>query len=127
MLGEGRELRAGLAGDSQGPCGLPVLVTPEVKNIKQFVPVARGPAGIGCRIPMAPFGKVPLPMVGMRGVMPAMGARGASPAVGTVIGVNMARFVPGIMDMLGTVTKPETQIHKYTVTVKPQYSSYSTG
>lgn len=73
------------------------------------LPVARGPAGIGCSIPMAPFGKVALPMVGMRGVMPDMGVRGASPAVGTVIGVNMVRFVPGIMDMLGAVTKPKTQ------------------
>lgn len=66
---------------------------------------------------MAPLGKVALPMVGMRGcevvevmrgLMPDMGARGVSPAVGTVIGVNMVRFVPGIMDMLGTVTKPKT-------------------
>lgn len=64
---------------------------------------------------MAPFGKVAPPMVGMRGcevveamrgVMPDMGARGVSP----VIGVNM---VPGIMDMLGTGTKPKTQIHTY--------------
>lgn len=71
---------------------------------------------------MAPFGRVALPMVGMRGcgaaevmrgVMPDIGARGASPAVGTVIGVNMVRFVPGIMDILGTVTKPKTQIHTY--------------
>lgn len=74
---------------------------------------------------MAPFGKVVPPMVGMRGcgvvevirgvipvavgargVRPGMGAKGASPAAGTDIGVNMVRFVPGIMDMLGTVTNP---------------------
>lgn len=86
---------------------------------------------------MAPFGKVVLPMVGMRGcgvvevmrgVMPDMGARGASPAVGTVIGVNMVRFVPCIMDMLGTVTKPETQIHTYRYSktnqkIQPKYTN----
>lgn len=85
---------------------------------------------MGCRSPMAPFGKVVLPMVGMRGcgvaevirgvmpiavgargVRPDMGARGASPAVGTVIGVNMPRFFPVIMDMLGTATKPKMQRH----------------
>lgn len=94
---------------------------------KLFVPVARGPAGIGCRIPKVPFGRAVLPMVGIsgcgglevirgvmpvaveaRGVRPDMGAIGASPAE---IGVNMARFVPGIMVMLGTTPSPKTQKH----------------
>lgn len=81
---------------------------------------------------MAPFGKVVLPMVGMRGcgvvevmrgvmpvafgakgVRPDMGARGTRPAVDTVIGVNMVRLFPGIMDMLGTVTKPKIKRQTY--------------
>lgn len=97
-----------------------------------FAPVARGPAEIGCRIPIAPFGNVALPMAGMRGcevaavmrgvmtvavgakgVMPGMGARGASPAVGTFIGVNMPKLFPGIMAILGTATKPKMQRHTY--------------
>lgn len=118
-----------------------------VLAMKLFVPVARGPAEIGCRIPMAPFGKVALPMVGIRGcgvaevlrgvkpvavgpigVRPDMGARGASPAAGRDIGVNMERFVPGIMDMLGTGTNPKAQIYTHTVIVKKQakYHHYST-
>lgn len=94
---------------------------------KLFVPVARGPAGIGCRSPKVPFGRAVLPMAGIsgcgglevirgvmpvaveaRGVRPDMGAIGASPAE---IGVNMARFVPGIMVMLGTTPSPKTQTH----------------
>lgn len=95
---------------------------------------------------MAPFGKVALPMVGIRGcgvaevlrgvrpvavgpigVRPDMGPRGASPA-GRDIVVNMERFVPGIMDMLGTGTNPETQTYTHTVIVKKQakYDHYST-
>lgn len=73
-----------------------------------------------------PFGRAVLPMAGIsgcgglevirgvkpvaveaRGVRPDMGAIGASPAE---IGVNMARFVPGIMVMLGTPS-PKTQEH----------------
>lgn len=93
---------------------------------------------------MAPFGKVPLPMVGIRGcgvaevmrgvkpvavgargARPDMGARGARPAAGTDIGVNMERFVPGIMDMLGTGTKPESQIYTDTVIKQAKYHHYS--
>lgn len=94
-------------------------------TFKLFVPVAI--AGIGCRIPKVPFGRAVLPMAGIsgcggleviRGVMPvAVEARGVRPDIGAIgaspaeIGVNMARFVPGIMVMLGTTPSPKTQIH----------------
>lgn len=100
---------------------------------KLFVPVARGPAGIGCNSPMVPFGMVVFPMVGIRGrvgvgairglrpvavvtkgVRPDIGVKGESPAVDMEIGVNMVRFVPGIMDMLGTVAMPRSQTTKQT-------------
>lgn len=74
---------------------------------------------------MVPFGNVALPMVGIRGlvgvdpisgfrpvavgtngVRPVIGAKGVSPGVVMEMGVNMARFVPGIMDKLGTEPKP---------------------
>lgn len=70
---------------------------------------------------MVPFGRVALPMVvikgivaaedirglspvcvGTRGVTPAIGVKGESPGVATEIGVNMPRFAPGMMGMLGT-------------------------
>lgn len=68
---------------------------------------------------MVPFGSVALPMVGImgmeevedisglspvavgtKGVRPVIGAKGESPGVAMDMGVNMARFVPGIMDKL---------------------------
>lgn len=74
-----------------------------------------------------PFGRAVLPMAGIsdcggleviRGVMPvAVEARGGRPDMAAIgaspaeIGVNMARFVPGILVMLGTTPSPKTQIH----------------
>lgn len=71
---------------------------------------------------MLPFGSVAFPIVGirgrvlvetMRGLRPvAVGTKGLrpvmgeSPGVAMEIGVNMARFVRGIMDMLGIETIP---------------------
>lgn len=96
-----------------------------------FAPVAKVPAGIGCSIPMVPLGRVVFPMVGTmgragveairglrpvagvtKGVRPDIGVKVENPAVDIDIGVNMARFVPGIMDMLVTVPIPRT--HKHT-------------
>lgn len=77
--------------------------------------MARVPAGIGWRIPMVPFGRVAFPMVGIRGLlgvvtirglMPVIGVKVESPGVAMEIGVNMERFVPGIMDMFGRVPIP---------------------
>lgn len=70
-------------------------------------------------IPMVPFGRVALPPVGIRGlgeveairglmpvavgtkgVRPIIGVIGESPGVAMETGVNIARFVPDIMDML---------------------------
>lgn len=70
---------------------------------------------------MVPFGSVACPMgvirgleaaedirglrpvcVGTRGVTPAIGVIGESPGFTTEKGVNMPRFAPGIMGMLGT-------------------------
>lgn len=48
-----------------------------------------------------------------KGVRPDIGVKGENPAVDIEIGVNMARFVPCIMDMLGTVPIPRT--HKHTI------------
>lgn len=45
------------------------------------------------------------------GVRPDIGVKVASPAVDMGIGVNMPMFVPGIMDMLGTVLIPTTHPH----------------
>lgn len=86
---------------------------------------------------MVPFGSVAFPTVGNRGCVGAAGIRGlrpvavvtkvvrpdigvkvARPAADMGIGVNMVMFFPGIMDMLGTVPIPTTQIHavvKYNV------------
>lgn len=74
---------------------------------------------------MVPFGRVAFPTVGIRGLLgveairglrpvvagtigvrPVIGVRGKSPGVAMVRGVNMVRFVPGIMDMLGTAPRP---------------------
>lgn len=90
-----------------------------------FLPVASGPAGTGCSIPIEPFGRVLFPMVGIRGcegvetirglrpvavvtkgVRPDIGVMGASPVVDMEIGVNIAMFVPGIMDKLCIVPTP---------------------
>lgn len=68
---------------------------------------------------MVPFGMVAFPTVGIRGLLgleairglmpvavgtigvrPVIGVKGESPGVAIEIGVNRARFVPGIMDML---------------------------
>lgn len=49
-----------------------------------------------------------------KGARPDIGVKGESPAVDMEIGVNMARFVPGIMDMLGTVPMPGSQTTKQT-------------
>lgn len=76
---------------------------------------------------MEPFGRVVFPMVGIRGLeeveaikglMPvAVGTKGVRPVIGVIvaspgfamemdIGVNMARFVPGIIDIVGTEDIP---------------------
>lgn len=74
---------------------------------------------------MVPFGRVAFPTVGIRGLLgveairglrpvvavtkgvrPVIGVKGESPGVAMEIGVNMARFVPGIMDMLGIAPRP---------------------
>lgn len=76
---------------------------------------------------MVPFGRVVFPMVGIRGlvgvedirgfrpvavgtkgVMPVIGVKVESPGVAMAIGVIMERFVPGLIDMLGTDTIPRT-------------------
>ncbi len=81
---------------------------------------------------MVPFGRVAFPTVGIRGLMgveatrglrpvavgtkgvrPVIGAKGESPGVAMDIEVNMARFVPGIMDMLGTAPIPRTHTHTH--------------
>lgn len=81
---------------------------------------------------MVPFGRVAFPTVGIRGLLgveairglmpvavvtkgvrPVIGVKGESPGVAMERGVNMARFVPGIMDMLGTAPIPRT--HKHTI------------
>lgn len=69
------------------------------------------PDGIGCRNPMVPFpmegirgleeegaikGLRPV-AVGTNGARPVIGVKCESPGVAMEIGVNMARFVPGIM------------------------------
>lgn len=86
---------------------------------------------------MVPLGSVAFPTVGNRGcvgtagirglrpvavvtkvVRPDIGVKVACPAADMGIGVNMVMFFPGIMDMLGTVPIPTTQIHavvKYNV------------
>lgn len=80
---------------------------------------------------MVPFGRVVFPTVGIRGrvgveairglrpvavgtngVRPVIGVKGESPGVAMVIGAIMARFVPGIMDMLGTDTVPRTHTQR---------------
>lgn len=78
--------------------------------------MAKAPAGIGWRMvpfPMDPIigpegvGAIRGPVtVGTKGVRPVIGVIGESPGVAMEIGVNMARFVPGIMDMLGTGAIP---------------------
>lgn len=74
---------------------------------------------------MVPFGRVVFPTVGIRGlvgleairglrpvavgtkeVRPVIGVKGESPEVAMAIGVIMGRFVPPIMDMLGTDMVP---------------------
>lgn len=53
------------------------------------------------------------PVAGVtKGVRPDIGVKVESPAVDIEIGVNMARFVPCIMDMLGTVPIPRTHKDK---------------
>lgn len=85
---------------------------------------------------MVPFGRVVFPTVGIRGlvgveairglrpvavgtngVRPVIGVKGESPGVAMVIGVIMERFVPDIMDMLGTDMVPRS--HAQT---EPSYS-----
>lgn len=79
--------------------------------------MAKAPAGIGVRIPMVPFGRVALPMVGImglvgvaiRGLRPvAVGTKGVRPVIGDIAespgvdmdrGANRARFDPGIIVM----------------------------
>lgn len=79
---------------------------------------------------MLPLGSVAFPTVGIKGsvgvgdikglrpvagvtkgVRPDIGVKVASPAVDMGIGVSMPMFVPGIMDMLGTVLIPTTHPH----------------
>lgn len=76
---------------------------------------------------MVPFGRVLFPTMGIRGlvgfeairglrpvavgtnwVKPVIGAIGESPGDAMEMGVNIVRFVPGIMDMLGPETIPRT-------------------
>lgn len=86
------------------------------------IPEAKAPAGTGWSIPMVPFGRVAFPTVGIRGleeeeairglmpvavgtkgVRPVIGVKGESPGVAMEIGVNIARFVMGIMGMLAAI------------------------
>lgn len=79
---------------------------------------------------MVPLGRVVFPTVGIKGCVgagvirglrpvavvtkgarPDIGVKLASPAVDMGIGVNMPMFVPGIMDMLGTLLIPATHPH----------------
>lgn len=95
------------------------------------VPVAKAPPGTGWRIPMVAFGIVAFPMVvikglvgveairglrpvavGTKGVMPVIGVKGESPGVTMEIGVNMPRFAPGIVGMVGTTPIPTGRTHK---------------
>ena len=46
--------------------------------------------------------------IGTKGVRPVIGVKGESPGVANERGVNMLRFVPGIMDMLDTEPIPRT-------------------
>lgn len=76
---------------------------------------------------MLPLGRVAFPTVGIKGcvgvgvirglrpvavvtkgVRPDIGVKVASPVVDMGIRVNIPMFVPGIMDMLGTVLIPTT-------------------
>lgn len=98
---------------------------------------------------MVPFGSVAFPMVvikgleaaedirglrpvciGTKGVTPAIGVKGESPGLAIEIGVNMPRFAPGIMGMLGTRPIPAGRTHKrvhplyHTVTNINVYNMY---
>lgn len=86
---------------------------------------------------MVPFGSVVFPIVGIRGLLgveairglmpvavgtkgvrPVIGVKVESPGVAMGIGVNMARFVPGIMGMLDTEPIPRTYTTTYTTSIR---------
>lgn len=78
---------------------------------------------------MVPLGIVAFPMVGIRGLLwveairglrpVAVGIKGVRPAIGESpgvameIGVNMDRFVPGLMDMLGRDPIARAEVEAY--------------